>query len=473
MSFSFNNIHPFSYRGSNFLFCGGNLKICEMTDSEKNIINMACALPPDQGCHYIEKEQPDLYEFLRNEQIIIDEVSKTHSIPVNPIQEYLVSCIELEVANDCNMRCKYCYSEDGSYGAKREWMTKATAEKCIDFLFDNCGTSEELAIVFFGGEPLMNFSVVRHAAEYATALAKTHNKKLTFTITTNATLLTDEIINFFNQYQVSVTVSIDGPNYIQDKNRVFANGKGSYEIIEPKLKALFAKYKGSCRARATISNGALNLSTIERHFDSMGFHKSTLSFVDTDEESEMYIPHSQFNEIYRELEIIADNYLSQLISGKKTSNTIIDASIGSLYSKLHKRKPCGAGTTNVAFTASGSIYPCHRFSNMESYKLGDCHSGWYQPEKNPFYKFNINNANVCKDCYMKNLCGGSCLHTAVTDNGDINSPSTHYCAIYKKILELSIYIYSKAEDKDPEIFDKRFKHFIKRLESAKMDHVTT
>lgn len=455
-------MHMFTYRNTNYLFNGENLRIFTLSDDEKDCILQA---KRNNGIFSDIDNNNALFQKLNEEGFFTD---REDVLPVDfPKEETAnlpITCIELEVANDCNMRCKYCYSEDGSYGCGKDWMTENTAKKCIDFLFDHCGGQNNLSIVFFGGEPLLNFPVIKAATIYANDKAQKCGKNIIYSMTTNATLMTDEIIEYLNQNNVSVTVSIDGPKSVHDKYRVFANGKGSYEVVSKQLNSFFNKYQGSPRARATVSNNCLDLVSLENHFDKMGFEKSTLSLVDTDQTSEMYIPSDSFNSIFQGLENLADKFIDQLCRGDITSNTTFDSCIGSLYAKIPRKKPCGAGTACIAFTASGNIYPCHRFSNLDSYFLGNCYDGWIGSARDLFLNFDVNRRSICQNCYMRKICGGTCLHTAAINTGSINMPSTHYCPVYKKILELCIYIYDKSKEKDENIFDKRFAAYSQALE---------
>ena len=353
------DIHIFSYRNIHYLFNGKTLKVYELTDDEVEVLNNAIK-HPEKDLKVIKDNHQDLFDYLIKEGIIREEGAiggvddSRHEISMT--QDQPITCVELEVANDCNMRCRYCYSEDGTYGCKKEWMTAEVAKRCVDFLFENCGDAHELSIVFFGGEPLLNFPVISTVADYANEKAKKEKKNILYSITTNATLLTNQVIEFLNKNHVYVTISIDGPEQVHDKYRIFENGRGSYHAIKPKILNFLAKYEGTARARATVSNHCIELISIENHFDGLGFQKSTLSFVDTNRDSEMYIPSSRFGDICAQLERTADKYLEQLFSGEMTSNTIYDSAIGSLYSKIARRKPCGAGSACVAFTAAGDIF---------------------------------------------------------------------------------------------------------------------
>lgn len=430
------------------------------------------------GNYYFMLNIDDLEFYKLNEEEYTELVSNTargidllNGIGSNEIQENLesnkekkvtvpkvpeISSIVMEIANDCNLRCKYCYGEGGTYGKKAALMDIGTAKKCIDFLIYHGNKSQPLGVVFFGGEPLMNFKVVEEVIDYCNEKAK-ENEGLSFSfgMTTNALLLDSYKINYLKENKVMITVSIDGPKEYHNINRIFANGQGSYEIAEKKIIELLKVYR-RVRARATISKTNLALLDIEKHLEKMGFEDIVLSLVDVSENSELYIPEEMFERLYLEIEKLGEKCIDDLLKKGKTAIDMFTPVLYSLYSKQAHKKICGAGTTYFGFNVLGEMYPCHRFFNYEKYKMGTNMSKEYDNSIFLEACFRKNKIN-CKECSIKNLCGGGCLHTSEIFEGNLMAAGTHYCSVYKKIIETSIYIYYKVKENNKDIFDNMFR----------------
>lgn len=367
-----------------------------------------------------------------------------------------ISSIVMEIANDCNLRCKYCYGEGGTYGQKASLMNISTAKKCVDFLICHGNKSQPLGVVFFGGEPLMNFKVVEEVIDYCNKKAKENEGLLfSFGMTTNALLLDSYKINYLKENKVMITVSIDGPKEYHNINRIFANGHGSYEMVEKKVLELLNVYK-RVRARATISNTNLALLDIEKHLEEMGFQDIVLSLVDVSKKSELYIPEENFERLYLEIEKLGEKCIEDLLKKGRTAIDMFTPVLYSLYSKQVHRKICGAGTTYLGFNVLGEIYPCHRFFNYEKYNMGTNMSDKY--DNSIFLEACLRKNKInCKKCPIKNLCGGGCLHTSEIFEGNLMVAGTHYCSVYKKIIETSIYIYYKVKENNEDIFGNMFR----------------
>lgn len=357
--------------------------------------------------------------------------------------------IALEVSNDCNLRCKYCYGDGGTYGGEKCFMTTETAYNCIDFLINNSKSLKKLSVIFFGGEPLMNFKAIEDTVDYCNKIKEEKHIDFSFGMTTNTILLNEERLDFLKKNDFFITVSIDGPKEVHDKNRYFINKSGSYDLVESAVKLLMKK-KIKARARATINSTSLKLSEIEEHFEKMGFYDIVLSFVDTTKSSDLYIDQTKFDEIYSEIDILAEKCILQLEEFGKTKINMFNSVLEKLYHHKLAIRSCGAGSTYMAFTADGRLYPCHRFSNWQDYYLGNCKTSIINNQ--PFLDCSVFKREKCNNCFGKFICGGSCMHSSALFGESIYDTDTHYCDILRKIMETSIYIYYTAKEKDPNVF---------------------
>lgn len=369
-----------------------------------------------------------------------------------------IESISLEIANDCNLACKYCYGDCGAYGGIRQIMSLEKAIEGIDFLIKNSGEIKKLKVCFFGGEPLMNFKVMKEVVKYCREKEKEIGKEFLFSMTTNATLLNDEINQFIIENKVSVMVSLDGSKNINDEYRVFPNGSGSFDLIESKVKELL-KHKNLV-ARATVCSPNLKLSEIGESIKSIGFKNIHLSLVNTRENSDLYVNKEDIKTLNKELEVIAKN-LVEYEKINKNSNVkypiaIFDDILASLFHNRIRVHSCGAARGSVAITSEGNIYPCHRFSNFDGYKLGDCRSGIDPMKAEEFRTLSVDDKEDCKSCWARYLCGGGCHHTCALYYGSIKKAPKNYCDFYKKIIELSLYIYWKLKQNNEEIFKQRY-----------------
>ncbi|WP_455684806.1 radical SAM protein [Thomasclavelia sp.] len=382
-----------------------------------------------------------------NYEKIIESKPHLENVPLHTIA--------LEVSNDCNLRCKYCYGDGGTYGGEKCFMTTETAFKCIDFLISNSRNSKKLSVIFFGGEPLMNFGVIKDTVNYCNKIKEEKNIDFSYGMTTNAILINEENANFFKKNNFFITVSIDGPKEVHDENRYFINRTGSYDLVESAIKLMMEK-NIRLRARATINSTSLKLYDIEKHFEKMGFSDIVLSFVDTDSTSNLYIEQNKFSEIYKEIDRLGEKCIDQLSKYGKTKINMFNTVLERLYYHRPATRSCGAGSTYMAFTADGSLYPCHRFSNWKEYYLGDYTSSIINNQT--FIDCSVLNREKCENCFGKFICGGNCMHSSALFGKSIFDIDTHYCDILRKVMQTSIYIYYSAKNENSNVFKELFEN---------------
>jgi uncharacterized protein len=357
----------------------------------------------------------------------------------------------LNVAHDCNFGCLYCFAKKGNYGGSDALMSFDVAKASIDFLVKNSDGRDSLEVDFFGGEPLLAFDVVKKTIEYARSTYK--NKNWRFTITTNGSLITEEIEKFLYDNDVSIVLSLDGGKETNDKYRVLRNGTGTFDLIFPKIKMVteHRKESGGYYVRGTYTHTTLDISKTVMDLHNFDFKYISLEPVVTKEEG-VGIKKEDLSILKKEYERLATEYVNSQKEG--TWNFFhfnIDLEAGPCIQKrIHG---CGAGVEYVAVSPDGSIYPCHQFDGIKETKLGDVFNGIQNKElQEKFRKANfLFNKKECAECWARFYCTGGCLANNYIMNGDIFKPYEIGCEIQKMRIEAALYVSYKLRELDIEV----------------------
>lgn len=353
-----------------------------------------------------------------------------------------VKAMCLNIAHDCNLRCEYCFAAKGDFGCGRMLMPLEVGKKAIDFLLTHSQGRRNLELDFFGGEPLMNFDVVKQVVEYARSKEAEYQKNFRFTITTNGLLLNDEIRDFINREMSNVVLSLDGRKEINDLLRVTPNGKGSYDIIVPKYLDLVA-HRGDkdYYVRGTFTRHNMDFSEDVYHMHELGFDQISVEPVVSDPNLPYSIQEEDLPRIFEEYETLSKRLIASRKSGDKFNffHFMIDLHQGPCAIK--RLRGCGCGNEYVAVTPQGDIYPCHQFVGMEEWKMGNVMDGSFdQKRKEEFAKANIYGKEGCKDCWAKFYCSGGCNANNLQYSGSVLKPHKLSCQLEKKRLECAIMI---------------------------------
>ena len=295
----------------------------------------------------------------------------------------------LQIANDCNLNCIYCYGDGGSYGRERELMSFETAKKAIDFTVDNSEGVNNILIVFFGGEPLINFDVVKKTFDYCKSIESDKGKKFSFSMTTNGTILTDEIYSFIKDNKIHVMISIDGGRDIQDKHRCYCDGRGSYDDVKKNIERFKEAHGGFLTARATVCRTCFQFKKIKDNLLELGFTNAITSMVDTYEDSPLFIGGEYSKKVLEQYQVLADEYVRNIKSGKKGVNLLFTDYLNALYFKKIRIRSCNAGESGIAIGTNGKMYPCHRFMGSEENIIGNLEDGLEIAKRNEYRKANV------------------------------------------------------------------------------------
>ncbi|MCM1314467.1 MAG: thioether cross-link-forming SCIFF peptide maturase [Muribaculaceae bacterium] len=350
-----------------------------------------------------------------------------------------VKAMCLNIAHDCNLRCKYCFASTGDFGKGRKLMSFETGKHAIDFLLEKSGDRQNLELDFFGGEPLMNFEVVKQIVKYARSREKEFNKKFRFTITTNGILLDDDKIDFINREMSNVVLSIDGRKEVNDFMRPRVDGTGSYDKILPAFKKLVdGRGDKEYYVRGTFTNHNLDFSDDVFALYNAGFDQISIEPVVGDSD-EYALTEKDLPEVFSEYERLGKRIIENEKSGKKFNffHFMIDLDQGPCAIK--RLRGCGCGNDYVAITPDGDIFPCHQFVGIDEYKMGNIDEGTFnQDMKDDFAKAHVYTKPECTKCWAKFYCSGGCNANNYQYMGDIRTAHKLSCQLEKKRLECAI-----------------------------------
>jgi uncharacterized protein len=365
---------------------------------------------------------------------VIVSGSPGHEALEEPPADFPLQSLVMNLTNQCNLSCTYCYEfgEDkvATPEGKPKFMDLTTARASVDFLLTQSNGRQAVHITFFGGETLMNFPLLKEVVSYASQRAKDEGRSIDFSLTTNATLLTPAIIEFLSDDNIGVTVSMDGPPDLHDKLRVFANGRGSYDIIALRVKALIAGHKTRpITARVTLTNGVTDVMRIYRHLkDELGFHEVGFAPVTTSPDRLYSIGEVGMHGVLGQFTVLAKEYLEYALRGEMHGFSNVSDTIAELYQGVNKSHPCGAGLGLMGVGPSGDIAPCHRFVDSDEHALGHISTGVDKTKQSTFLnKGHVNAKYECHECFARSLCAGGCHHEAFVRYGDTGHPNLHYC----------------------------------------------
>lgn len=357
-------------------------------------------------------------------------------------RETVVKALCLHIAHDCNLACKYCFAEEGEYHGRRALMSFEVGKKALDFLIANSGSRRNLEVDFFGGEPLMNFEVVKQLVAYGREQEKIHNKNFRFTLTTNGVLLNDDILEFLNKEMANVVLSIDGREEVNNKMRPFRNGKGSYELIVPKFqKVAESRKQTNYYVRGTFTRNNLDFSEDVLHLADLGFEQISVEPVVAADTEDYALREEDIPVICQQYDKLAKEMVKRSKEGKCFNffHFMIDLQGGPCVAK--RISGCGSGTEYLAVTPWGDFYPCHQFVGEEKFLLGNVDTGIVNTDIVETFKgCNVYAKDKCKNCFSKFYCSGGCAANSYNFHGSINDVYEIGCELQRKRVECAIMI---------------------------------
>ena len=449
-------VHQYKLNGYNIVLdtCSGSVHTVDEVaydiislykeKSEKQIVD--CIL--EKYAHLPDVNEQEILECIED----VKALEKDGKLFSNDIYENLaidyknnskvIKAMCLHVAHTCNLNCSYCFAAQGKYQGERALMSFETGKQAFDFLIANSGSRKNLEVDFFGGEPLMDWDVVKRLVKYAREIEKEHNKNFRFTLTTNGMLIDDDVIDFANKEMSNVVLSLDGRKEINDHFRRDYNGKGSYDTIVPKFKRLVEKRGG----KDYYMRGTFTHNNVD--FTNDIFHMADLGFTELSMEPVVCPPDDPYALTEQDLPLLLEQYeilAKEMIRRKKKGNGftfyhyMLDLQNGPcIYKRI---TGCGSGTEYMAVTPHGDLYPCHQFVGDEAFKLGDIWNGVTNKEtQNSFAACNVYARKECKDCWARLYCSGGCAANAYHATGEITGIYKDGCELFKKRMECAIMV---------------------------------
>ena len=379
---------------------------------------------------------------LQNAGMLFTEDIYRGAIDLFKERQTVVKALCLHIAHDCNLACQYCFAEEGEYHGRRALMSFEVGKKALDFLIAASGNRTNLEVDFFGGEPLMNWQVVKDLVAYGRSQEQEHNKKFRFTLTTNGVLLNDEVIEFANKEMDNVVLSIDGRKEVNDYMRPFRKGKGSYDLIVPKFqKFADSRNQEQYYVRGTFTRNNLDFAKDVLHLADLEFEQISVEPVVAPDEMDYALRKEDLAKIFAEYDYLA----KEIIKREKAKNGfnffhfMIDLTGGPC---VHKRlSGCGTGTEYLAVTPWGDLYPCHQFVGEEKFLLGNVDEGITRTQIcDEFKGCNVYAKEKCRECFARFYCSGGCAANAYNFTGTIEDVHEISCELQRKRVECALMI---------------------------------
>ena len=355
-------------------------------------------------------------------------------------RDTVVKALCLHVAHTCNLNCEYCFAAQGKYHGERALMSFEVGKRALDFLVENSGTRHNLEVDFFGGEPLMNFDVVKRLVEYARSIENEKGKHFRFTLTTNGMLIDDDVIDFANREMDNVVLSLDGRREVNDRFRKTAGGQGSFDVIVPKFQK-FVKARGdkSYYMRGTFTHFNPDFTKDIQTMLDLGFNELSMEPVVCPPADAYALTEEDKQTVLKEYEKLADMMLEREKQGKPFTfyHYMLDLEGGPcIYKHI---SGCGSGTEYLAVTPTGELYPCHQFVGNKDYLMGDIWQGVTRTDtRDKFKRCNAYSRKECDDCWARLYCSGGCAANAYNATGDINGVYSYGCELFKKRIECAV-----------------------------------
>jgi uncharacterized protein len=396
----------------------------------------------------------------------IDELAKTGFVQLHtvdpgrrsaeaasrePIPLPGISHLVMNVSHDCNLKCTYCYADAGTYGRAGVLMSPGMAVSLVDFLLDTTWDNSVM-VTFFGGEPLLNFEAVEAAVERGERRAHELGKKISFALTTNATLLDRRIISFLCSHNMKLTASVDGIRESHDRHRKYRNGRGSYDTVMARLKELRGKLH--VPIRATLTRGNVDVVSLMDHLQEVGFHEIGFAPVDAIEE-ELCLDETEMERMLEGFEILGGRFLAEARENRVYGFTNIMNLMRLFHQGDSRPLPCGAGIKLAAASPEGEFSLCHRFAGNEAYRIGSIRDGMNDDRRRELLEPSlVSEKPACRACWARHLCGGGCYYLSHIHHGNIREPHQPTCSFLRKWYDYGIKVYSILALENPTFLEK-------------------
>lgn len=376
------------------------------------------------------------------------------------IEKFPAKALILNVTSGCNLSCTYCYKADLTSLKNGGQMTLEIAKSAIDMFFKESPHLEEYSITFFGGEPISNLPLIKEIISYANEFFGNKGLKIGYSMTTNATLLTEEIMHYLHDSRVDLTVSIDGPEALHNKTRVYENGKGSYEKVAKNVAKLLSVYKNrTVGARVTLTKGVTDIKAIWDHLRyDLNFKEVGFAPVTSGDSDFFNLSDNDLVKVFSGFRELGEDYINEAIKGNFNGFSNLHRTVIDIHEGRKKKLPCGAGVGLLSVSYKGDIDLCHRFTGSDYPSFGNIEKGLDKLALGSFLEKRANEKDSsCQTCRIRNLCAGGCYHESYIKYGTPEKSVLHYCDDMRSWIDFAVEAYIRIQAGNPEFFTKYFK----------------
>lgn len=458
--------HPFEALGQRFLYLTPSAGVVKLDEAGAAVVD-ALAEGPLGRDELLQRLAPrfgaDTVASSVGELLHIRAVGREASPPdrvlkVLPQADFPLTTLVMNVTSKCNLACTYCYEYgedrivDVATKALPRFMSEETARQSVDLLFARAGANRVVHVNFFGGETLLNFEVLKRSVVYAREKAAAAGRHVEFSITTNGTLLRPGIIEWLAENEITVTISIDGPKEAQDRFRVFHNGRGSYDVMMPKVRELLRRHTARpIGARVTLTRGNLDVVGIFRHLtEEIGFQEVGFAPVTTAPGRDFALDPADYDRMLEQFRELAWEFLEAAVAGRHHGFSNVKETLEEIHKGVSKAFPCGAGLGLMGVATDGDVALCHRFAGSEDHRLGSVADGIDPRRQAEFLeRHHIAHKTECSRCWARPLCSGGCYHEAHVRYGDSGAANLHYCDWIRSWTHTCLEVYGALSERNP------------------------
>ena len=390
-------------------------------------------------------------------ELVSDGSPLTPETALKKVERTALNTVVLNVNTGCNLSCTYCYKEDLDKPSAGKRMDVETAVASVEMLLKESPDEPVYTVVFFGGEPLSNRKLIEYMVDYCERRFAEAGKRVEFVMTTNATLLTEEIIDWLNAHRFGLSISIDGPKTVHDRNRITVGGQGTYDVVRRKVEMLLSRYTSRpVGARVTLTTGVTDVETIWDHlFNELGFAEVGFAPVTSGDISSFNLTADELVQVFANMKALGRRYLEAALEHRNIGFSNLHQLITDIHEGHKKALPCGAGLKMLAVDHEGELNLCHRFTGSSLPTFGNVHQGVKQAQLNDFLSQRLDRSNTgCDSCRIRNLCSGGCYHESYARYGDPQHPTYHYCELMRDWVDFGIEVYSRIMAANPAFIDR-------------------
>jgi uncharacterized protein len=459
-----NNLHEVAVQGRPYLFHIPSTSLFEPGDLVGDIIgtlrggeHTLHSLCDSLAGRYPAEDVSGALGELQTLQLVAGGEVVAEQSPPLELENFPLTTVVLNVNTACNLACTYCYKEDLDVPSAGKKMSFETARDALEMLLAESPDQPRYNIVFFGGEPLSNLPLLKQVVTYAEERFRDLDARIDFSLTTNATLLTERTVDYLNEHNIGIAVSMDGPAAYHDRNRITVGGKGTYATVARKVEMLLSRYTARpVGARVTLTRGITDIDSIWDHlFNTLGFAEVGFAPVTSGDIASYNLEPEELVEVFANMKKLGEKYLDAALQDRSIGFSNLHQLLTDIHEGTKKALPCGAGVGMVAIDHEGDVNLCHRFTGSELPRFGDVSSGLDKDGLNHFLNQRMEQKeHGCNSCRIRNLCAGGCYHESYARYGDPVKPTWHYCDLMRDWVDFGISVYTRILADNPGFFNR-------------------